>query len=125
VRHNVEVMEAAAAGVRRVVAVGGGTQGGLWTRIVSDITGIAQVIPAKTIGASFGAAFLAAELDGPVDIEAWNPAVAVQQPDPAVRGDYDELSALYRQLYAATTPTVHALAAREQRTTRTTPEEPR
>jgi xylulokinase len=125
VRHNVEVMEAAGAGVRRVVAVGGGTQGGLWTRIVSDITGIAQVIPAKTIGASFGAAFLAAELDGPVDIEAWNPAVAVQQPDPAVRGDYDELYALYRHLYAATTPTVHALAAREQRTTRTTPEEPR
>jgi xylulokinase len=125
VRHNVEVMQEAGAGIRRVVAVGGGTQGGLWTRIVSDITGLAQVIPAKTIGASFGAAFLAAQLDGPVAIDDWNPAVTVQQPDPAVRADYDELYSLYRQLYGSTAPTVHALAARERRTTRTTPEEPR
>jgi xylulokinase len=118
-------MQGAGAGVRRVVAVGGGTQGGLWTRIVSDITGLTQVIPAKTIGASYGAAFLAAQLDGPVDIGAWNPAATVQEPEPAVRADYDELYSLYRQLYAATTPTVHALAAREQRTPRTIPEEPR
>jgi xylulokinase len=125
VRHNVEVMTAAGADIRRVVAVGGGTQGGLWTQIVSDITGLAQVIPAKTIGASFGAAFLAARLGGPVAIDDWNPAVTVVKPATAVRADYDELYALYRELYTSTTATVHALAAREHRSTRTTPEEPR
>jgi xylulokinase len=128
VRHNVEVMTAAGADIRRVVAVGGGTQGGLWTQIVSDITGLPQVIPANTIGASFGAAFLAAQLDGPVAIDEWNPVVATRRPDPAVRAGYDELYALYRELYSSTTTTVHALAAREERaarTTRTTLEEPR
>ena len=39
VRHNIEAIEAAGGDVRRVVAVGGGTQGDLWTQIVSDITG--------------------------------------------------------------------------------------
>jgi xylulokinase len=120
VRHNVEVMAEAGARIERVVAVGGGTQGDLWTQIVSDITGLSQVIPSKTIGASFGAAFLAAQLDGPVSIDQWNPAVGTRLPDPAVRAEYDELYSLYRELYTSTTATVHALAAREQRTARTT-----
>ncbi len=41
----------AGAEVSRVVAVGGGVQGGLWTRIVSDVTGLPQIIPTTTIGA--------------------------------------------------------------------------
>jgi glycerol kinase len=60
VRHNVETMRAAGAAVRRVVAVGGGTKSALWTRIVSDVTGLEQHIPTVTIGASYGAAHLAA-----------------------------------------------------------------
>ena len=44
----------------RIVAVGGGTQGGLWTQIVSDVTGREQQIPQQTIGASYGDALLAA-----------------------------------------------------------------
>lgn len=123
VRHNIEVMREAGARIDRVVAVGGGTRGDLWTRIVSDITGLSQVIPSKTIGASFGAAFLAAQLDGPRSIEDWNPPVGIREPDPAVRAEYDELYSLYRELYTSTTATVHALAAREKRTTRTTTEE--
>jgi xylulokinase len=125
VRHNVEVMDEAGARIQRVVAVGGGTRGDLWTQIVSDITGLSQVIPSKTIGACFGAAYLAAGLDGPVSIEEWNPAVGVRHPDGATRAGYDDLYALYRQLYTATAPTVHALAARDQQMTRTTNEEPR
>jgi xylulokinase len=123
VRHNIEVMEQAGASIERVVAVGGGTRGDLWTQIVSDITGLSQVIPSKTIGASFGAAFLAAQLDGPRPIEEWNPTVGIREPDPAVRAEYDELYSLYRELYTSTAATVHALAAREQRTTRNSTEE--
>ncbi|GIM89662.1 FGGY-family carbohydrate kinase [Paractinoplanes toevensis] len=110
VRHNVEAMPP----VRRVVAVGGGTRGGSWTRIVSDVTGLAQVVPRVTIGASYGAAFLAAGPDA--DIATWNPAAEIVEPDPAVKAGYDELYALYRDLYPATRSIAHTLATRQRRT---------
>jgi xylulokinase len=49
---------------RRAVAVGGGTTGSLWPRIVSDACGLVQEVPAETIGASLGDALLAAEAAG-------------------------------------------------------------
>ncbi len=73
VRHNIETIESAGGNVRRIVAVGGGTQGTLWTQIVSDITERAQEIPTQTIGASYGGAFLAAQTVGELSISAWNP----------------------------------------------------
>jgi xylulokinase len=115
VRHNIEEMEAAGGNIQRVVAVGGGTQGGLWAQIVSDITGRAQVIPEKTIGASYGAAYLAARTVGDVDIAAWNPPSSVIEPDAALSADYQELYDLYLQLYPATSAITHTLAGRQQR----------
>jgi xylulokinase len=125
VRHNIETMVAAGAEINRVVAVGGGTQGRLWTQIVSDVTGLAQVIPKQTIGASYGAAFLASQVQKPVAIEDWNPPVEVREPDPTTRPDYDDLYGLYRELYESTTGTVHALARREHRAARTRTKEKR
>jgi xylulokinase len=113
VRHNVETMVAAGARIERVVAVGGGTQGGLWTQIVSDVTGLSQVVPSQAIGASYGAAFLAARGQHEVTIEEWNPTAHVCEPDTALREQYDELYQLYRSLYETSRPTVHALAARQ------------
>lgn len=118
VRHNVETMLEAGGRIDRLVAVGGGTQGALWTQIVSDVTGLPQVIPSQIIGASYGAAYLAAAALGPVDIEAWNPPATVRQPDPALREEYDELFALYLDLYRSTRTTIHALADRERRLAR-------
>src|SRR5699024_7195499 len=40
VRHNVEAMNDAGASIDRIVAVGGGVQGDLWTSIVSSVTGL-------------------------------------------------------------------------------------
>ncbi|MEN3614221.1 FGGY-family carbohydrate kinase [Plantactinospora sp. ZYX-F-223] len=114
VRHNVETLRAAGADVTNVVAVGGGTQGGLWTRIVSDVTGLAQVIPTTTIGASYGAGYLAARTVVAADIAEWNPPTERIEPDPAPRANYDELYALYRELYTATRPVAHTLAARQR-----------
>ncbi len=82
VRHNAEAMRAAGADVHRVVAVGGGTRGGLWTRIVSDVTGLEQEIRTVTLGASYGAAFLAAQAVGDADIDAWNPVREQVAPTP-------------------------------------------
>lgn len=115
VRHNIETMTAAGGRIDRLVAVGGGTQGALWTQIVSDVTGLPQVIPSQVIGASYGAAYLAAAALGPVDITAWNPPATVREPNPSLRGQYDELYALYLELYRSTQATIHALAGRERR----------
>ena len=116
VRHNVETLREAGAAIERVVAVGGGTQGELWTQIVSDLTGLTQVIPTVTVGASYGAAYLAARsvLGEAADIRAWNPPASTVHPDPRAAADADALFALYRALYPATRDIAHALAARER-----------
>lgn len=114
VRHNVETMRAAGADIRRIVAVGGGTQGRLWLQVVSDVTGLVQEVPATTIGASYGAAFLAAvaTADGTApEITAWNPIAETISPDEALREVYDELFERYTRLYLGTADVVHELAA--------------
>ncbi|MPZ00848.1 MAG: sugar kinase [Actinophytocola sp.] len=115
VRHNIEAIEAAGGDVRRVVAVGGGVQGDLWTQIVSDITRRDQVIPSQTIGASYGSAFLAAHAVGGASIDAWNPPKEIRQPREHTADLYDELYRSYRDLYLRTRSIVHALAARQER----------
>jgi xylulokinase len=112
VRHNIEAIEAAGGDIRRIVAVGGGVQGGLWTQLVSDITGREQEIRAQSIGASYGAAFLAAQHVEPASIDDWNPVRETVEPRP---GPYEELYGLYRDLYPRTADTVHALAGRQER----------
>jgi xylulokinase len=109
VRHNLEAMDEAA---ERLVAVGGGTRGGLWTQIVSDVTGRAQDLPARTVGAAYGDALLAGVAAGLADRAAdWNPVASTVEPDPATRERYDELYGIYRDLYPATREQAHKLAA--------------
>lgn len=113
VRHNVETMRAAGADIRRIVAVGGGTQGSLWLQIVSDATGLVQEVPRTTIGASYGAAFLAAVAvaAAPPRIQDWNPVSERVTPDAGLASLYDELFDRYVSLYESTKGLVHELAA--------------
>ena len=112
VRHNLEAMEAAAGPSARAVAVGGGTRGGLWTQIVSDVTGLEQAVPAQAIGASYGDALLAAIGTGLVPEETdWTQVREVVSPRGELRPTYDELYELYRRLYPDTLEVVHRLAA--------------
>jgi xylulokinase len=116
VRHNLEAMREAGGQVRRTVAVGGGARE-LWTRIVSDVTGLDQTIPRHTIGAAHGGTFLAAVGTGlatRADISDWNPPASTVTPDPARARVYDELYEHYLALYPATRETAHALAARQR-----------
>lgn len=115
VRHNIETMRQAGGTIERIVAVGGGARGSLWTQIVSDVTGLPQSIPARTVGASLGAAFLAASVLADVDIDEWNPIVETKRPRSELASDYDELYGFYRELYPATLEISHALAARQER----------
>lgn len=115
VRHNLEVMSEDGAAPGRLVAVGGGTTGGLWTRIVSDVTGRPQQLPRETVGASYGDAMLAAVATGTADAAqtaAWNPTVEVVEPDEASAARYDALYRDYRALYEGTRDVVHRLADR-------------
>ncbi|MFI5614501.1 FGGY-family carbohydrate kinase [Amycolatopsis sp. NPDC051903] len=113
VRHNLETM--GPAGGRRLVAVGGGTQGRVWTEIVSDVTRAEQHVPTETIGAAFGDALLAAVAVGLApDAGAWNPVAEVVRPDPARADLYDEFYARYRALYPATADIAHFLAGQQE-----------
>ena len=111
VRQIIGALEEAAGRPERIVAVGGGTQGGLWTQIVSDVCGLEQQVPAQTIGASYGDALLAAIGIGlvPPDTD-WARPDHVVSPDPSTASTYEELFQIYTELYPATRAQIHRLA---------------
>lgn len=110
-RQNLDLFESSGQPVRRILAVGGGTQGGLWTQIVSDILQRRQIIPEQTIGASYGDALMAAIGTGAVPPETdWTHMGRVVEPDPDSAELYDAMYASYCRLYPATSGYMHALA---------------
>ena len=89
---------------RAILAVGGGTKNRVWAQAPSDVSGRTQIVREKTVGASYGDAFLAALGVGDVkkdDIRRWNPVatefVADQQNADVYRRQYGVFRDLYRQ----------------------------
>lgn len=100
--HVMETYAEAGATPDRVLAVGGGTKNALWLQATSDFAGLAQQVCAKTVGASYGNAFLAATAIGaarPDDITRWNPNVRTISPEavPAYALQYPLWKRLYTQ----------------------------
>jgi len=115
VRHNFEYMQEASGGGDRLVAVGGGTKGGLWTQIVSDVIGRPQDLPERTIGAAYGDALLAARAIGLAEPDTdWSKVSETVEPNEENREVYDELYGIYRDLYPATRDQMHALAGMQK-----------
>lgn len=87
----------------RLLAVGGGTKNALWLQATSDITGLDQLICDKTMGASYGDAFLAALAIGQVkrdDIQSWNPVTnSIKAQGHPI---FDKSYKLFRRLYEQT-----------------------
>ena len=84
-------------------AVGGGTKNELWLQTTSDITGFDQIVREKTVGASYGDAFLAALAVGmvkPSKISVWNPTERTvrSENDAALEHNY----AIFKNLYTLT-----------------------
>ncbi len=110
--HVTETFAEAGASPARILAVGGGVQNALWLQATSDISGVPQIVSEKTVGASYGDAFLAACAVGaakPGDIDRWNP-VARQvepKPDPVYARQFD----LWKRLYEQTKDIAHALGS--------------
>jgi xylulokinase len=111
VRQVLEAVGALSGPPRRLVAVGGGTRSRLWLQVVSDVCGVEQVVPEQTVGACYGGALLAATGTGLVPAGTdWSRRSGAVEPDPSLRGLYDDLYGTYRELYLASRPQVHALA---------------
>jgi xylulokinase len=87
----------------RVLAVGGGTKNRIWCQATSDISGMDQVICEKTMGASYGNAFLAAIAIGKAevaDIATWNPVASTVHAE--ANETYEKQYRLFRGLYEQT-----------------------
>lgn len=119
IRHNIETFESIVnSKIGRVMAVGGGTKSKTWVQIVSDVTGIEQIIPEQTIGASYGDAFLAGQAGGllkKADLYQWVKPKYTISP---VETNHDYYQLLYREfldLYEKTKDIVHHLGSYPQR----------
>jgi xylulokinase len=117
VRQILQLLDSEVASVKRLVAVGGGTQGGLWMQIVSDVSGRVQQVPRHTIGASYGDALMAAIGVGlvPADTD-WTELGNDVVPNPDHRAVYDDMYRDYVDLYPATKAVVHHLALLQEST---------
>jgi xylulokinase len=85
-----------------IYGVGGGTKNAVWGQATSDVSDLEQIIRARTIGASYGDAFLAALSVGDVakgDIEKWNEVASRIVPDAKTREVYDRQYKVFRELY--------------------------
>ncbi len=109
--HVIETLQELGATLDKVLAVGGGTKNEVWLQATSDLADITQIVCAKTVGASFGNAFLAACAVGraePEDICSWNPVMRDVTPHktPAYHRQY----ALWKRLYLQTRDIAHDLS---------------
>jgi xylulokinase len=116
VRHNLETFAQLGAHAQRIVAVGGGAQTDTWLQIVSDVSGVRQEVPAITVGACYGDAFLAGCAAGLLrreQITEWVRPGRTIEPDARWRADYDVQYDDYINLYRDTRRVVHRLASRQ------------
>lgn len=106
-RHVFETHADAGEPARNILVAGGGTRNHVWSQATSDISGLTQTVREKTIGASYGDAFIAALAVGDVqrdDIKRWNPVVSEIRPDAGLRDLYDRQHRIFRELYPRTKP---------------------
>lgn len=112
IRQILELLDEAGGGPpTRLIAVGGGTQGGLWPQIVTNVTGRNQDIPEQTVGAAYGDALLAAIGTELVRADTdWARVASTTTVDASTTEVYDYMYRAYRDLYPATRGHMHLLA---------------
>ena len=108
--HVIDTYRDAGAAPARILAVGGGTKNEIWLQATSDFGAVPQIVSEKTVGASYGNAFLAACAVGRVsmeDITAWNPAE--REVAPMAWDAHARQYPLFRRLYKQTKDIAKAL----------------
>lgn len=103
--HVFETYVDAGAEPRAILAAGGGTKNKVWAQATSDVSGRTQIVREKTVGASYGDAFLAALAVGDVrrdDIRTWNPVAYEIAADPENAEVYRRQYGVFKELYPRT-----------------------
>lgn len=118
--HNLQVMRDVGGVPQRILAVGGGAKNALWLQIVSDVSNLPQQLPAETIGASYGDAFLAGYATGLIpspDVldSEWVHIAKTIKPSADRHALYQEYFSIYRRLYEDTLTDQHDLAKHSER----------
>jgi len=115
-RDGLEIMRGLGLPIEQIRATGGGGRSALWRQMQADIYGAEVATLAAEEGPAYGAALLAgvgAGLFASVH-DAVDRCVAVAgttQPDPAAQARYEEVYAVYREVYGALRESMHRLAA--------------
>ena len=110
--HVIDTYREANAAPVSLHAVGGGVKNAVWSQATSDITGMAQIVRQKSVGASYGNAFLAAVALGsvqPQDIDQWNPVESTIEPRAEYASLYGERLTLFKEYYRNTRDLMHRL----------------
>ena len=106
IKHNIEGMKEGGAEAGRIVAIGGAAGSRPLMQIISDITGLRQQLPDKTLGACYGDAFLAAVGAGyfkdSTEASCWVGVADEIVPDTGLLDFYNERFERYRNLYEST-----------------------
>ncbi|MBI9109004.1 MAG: FGGY-family carbohydrate kinase [Spirochaetales bacterium] len=106
IRHNIEVLRDEGVEARRIMAIGGASESRSLLQTISDITGITQYIPDKTLGACYGDAFLAAVGTGYFNSSEesykWVGVEGEITPDRHLAKYYNEQYLVFRDLYEST-----------------------
>jgi xylulokinase len=87
---------------REILSAGGGTKNRVWAQATSDVSGRTQIVREKTVGASYGDAFIAALAIGDVqreDIRRWNPVAREIAPNSDLSELYERRYRVFRELY--------------------------
>jgi xylulokinase len=109
-RHVIETYADTGQRPTRIRAVGGGTRNRLWLQTTSDASDAPQEVCERTVGASYGDAFMAACAVGvaePKDIHRWNAVTETVTARPSAI--LDTRYGQFRALYEATKGIAHGL----------------
>jgi sugar (pentulose or hexulose) kinase len=114
VRHKLAAFDEVSPPAARHVSVGGGARTPIWPQIVSDASGITQLMPRHTVGAVLGDAMFAATVAGIAGSDRWNAIERTVEPNHQHTPLYAQLFAKYQQAYLDTRDVTHALVQLNQ-----------
>ena len=103
--HVFDVFKELNASPKNLFSVGGGTKNKIWSNTTSDIIGLNQILRKKTIGASYGDAFLSACTIGELnknDFNKWNEIEYEIEANLENKKIYDKGYEVFRELYENT-----------------------
>ena len=103
--HVFDVFKELDATPKNLFSVGGGTKNKVWSHTTSDIIGLNQILRKKTIGASYGDAFLSACTIGELnkgDFNKWNEIEYEIKANLENKDVYIKGYEVFRELYQST-----------------------